>query len=100
MTYIKTAVHYTNSTAVAPQVFHIVLNYFLQTLPDQEHCYFLSTGRGAEGVLVDRIPFTHPSKVKHVLDVLRLQALFGTLISSCVRPNNKRGMVFSLYILG
>lgn len=39
-----------------------------------------------EGVLVGSIPFTHPAHVPQILVFLRQQALFNTLISSCVRP--------------
>ena len=39
-----------------------------------------------EGVLVGSIPFTHPVHVPQILVFLRQQALFNTLISSCVRP--------------
>ena len=39
-----------------------------------------------EGVLVCSIPFTHPAHVPQILVYLRQQALFNTLIASCVRP--------------
>lgn len=38
-----------------------------------------------EGVLVCSIPFTHPAHVPQILVYLRQQALFNTLIASCVR---------------
>ncbi|XP_032453242.1 mediator of RNA polymerase II transcription subunit 1 isoform X1 [Nasonia vitripennis] len=56
------------------------------SLPDQQHCYFMTENRNMEGVLVGSIPFTHPAHVPQILNVLRQQALFNTLISSCVRP--------------
>lgn len=43
------------------------------------------------GALVTSIPFTHPAHVPSILMVLREQALFNTIISSCVRPNSKQG---------
>ncbi|XP_017881102.1 mediator of RNA polymerase II transcription subunit 1-like [Ceratina calcarata] len=56
------------------------------TLPDQQHCYFMTENRSMEGVLVSSIPFTHPAHVPQILVFLRQQALFNTLIASCVRP--------------
>lgn len=48
-----------------------------------------------EGTLVTSIPFTHPAHVPNILMVLREQALFNTIISSCVRPNSKQGKSIS-----
>ncbi|KAF4519193.1 hypothetical protein B566_EDAN013486 [Ephemera danica] len=59
------------------------------TLPDQQHCYFLTEGRGLGAVLVQSIPFTHPAHVPQVLALLRQQALFNTLVASCVRPTGR-----------
>lgn len=39
-----------------------------------------------EGVLVSSIPFTHPGHVPQILVYLRQQALFNSLLASCVRP--------------
>ncbi|XP_057655941.1 mediator of RNA polymerase II transcription subunit 1 [Diorhabda carinulata] len=60
------------------------------TLPDQNHCYFMTESKNMEGVLVTTIPFTHPANVASILMILREQALFNTIISSCVRPNSKQ----------
>uniref|UniRef100_A0A6P7G505 Mediator of RNA polymerase II transcription subunit 1 n=2 Tax=Diabrotica virgifera virgifera TaxID=50390 RepID=A0A6P7G505_DIAVI len=60
------------------------------TLPDQNHCYFMTENKNMEGVLVTSIPFTHPANVGSILTILREQALFNTIISSCVRPNSKQ----------
>lgn len=94
------------------------------TLPDQQHCYFLSenpnmmvsllkyyqshgywlylatichclskmrhfnnTFMYLQGVEVLSIPFTEPSHVPKILRILRQQALFNTLVSSCIRAN-------------
>ncbi|XP_045477281.1 mediator of RNA polymerase II transcription subunit 1 isoform X2 [Harmonia axyridis] len=57
-------------------------------LPDQNHCYFMTDNKNVEGILVNSIPFTHPTKVAQILVLLRQQALFNTLISSCVRPKS------------
>ncbi|XP_039301513.1 mediator of RNA polymerase II transcription subunit 1-like [Nilaparvata lugens] len=59
------------------------------TLPDHTHCYFMTENRQLEGVLVTSIPFSHPSHVPKVIALLRQQALFNTLITSCIRPNAK-----------
>ncbi|OAD52651.1 Mediator of RNA polymerase II transcription subunit 1 [Eufriesea mexicana] len=56
------------------------------TLPDQQHCYFMTENKNMEGVLVCSIPFTHPAHVPQILVYLRQQALFNTLIATCVRP--------------
>ncbi|XP_033334430.2 mediator complex subunit 1 isoform X2 [Megalopta genalis] len=55
------------------------------SLPDQQHCYFMTENKNMEGVLVCSISFTHPAHVPQILVYLRQQALFNTLIASCVR---------------
>ncbi|XP_074040881.1 mediator complex subunit 1 [Leptinotarsa decemlineata] len=60
------------------------------TLPDQNHCYFLTENKNMNGVLVSNIPFTHPAHVASILMILREQALFNTIIGSCVRPDSKQ----------
>ena len=69
-----------------------------QTLPDQNHCYFFNGLNGVNGsspalsaVMVSRIPFTHPTNVPQILNFLRQQLLFNTLIGSCVKTNPKKG---------
>ncbi|CAH1971867.1 unnamed protein product [Acanthoscelides obtectus] len=59
-------------------------------LPDQNHCYFMTENKNMDGVLVTSIPFTHPAHVANILSILREQALFNIIISSCVRPNSKQ----------
>lgn len=63
---------------------------FFQTLPDQQHCYFL-TDSNLKGVFIQNIKFTHPSQVTRVIAFLRQQALFNCLIRSCVRPECQQG---------
>lgn len=46
----------------------------------------MTENKNMEGVLVCSIPFTHPAHVPQILVYLRQQALFNTLIASCVRP--------------
>ncbi|XP_059085634.1 mediator of RNA polymerase II transcription subunit 1-like [Tigriopus californicus] len=58
------------------------------TLPDQQHCYFLSDPPDFQGVMVSTIPFTHPNSVPSIIGHLRQQALFNTLIESCARVNS------------
>lgn len=62
------------------------------TLPDQTHCYFMTESRSMQGVLVSNIPFTHPAHVAQILVFLRQQALFNTLIASCIRPNSNQDL--------
>ncbi|KAK2159431.1 hypothetical protein LSH36_153g01015 [Paralvinella palmiformis] len=57
-------------------------------LPDQRHSYFLHSWPGGidpEGAIVTEIPFTHPTHVATILNYLRQQVLFNTIVSSCVR---------------
>lgn len=63
----------------------------LVTLPDQNHCYFMSENRSMNGVVAKSIPFTDTAHVSRIVQLLRQQALFNTLISSCVRHNNRSG---------
>lgn len=46
----------------------------------------MTENRNLEGVLVSSIPFTHPTHVPQILVYLRQQALFNSLLASCVRP--------------
>uniref|UniRef100_A0A8C9WRH9 Mediator of RNA polymerase II transcription subunit 1 n=1 Tax=Scleropages formosus TaxID=113540 RepID=A0A8C9WRH9_SCLFO len=64
---------------------------FYASLPGQQHCYFLNRdapvqdGRCLQGALVSKIPFRHPAQVPALLDVIRHQAAYNTLIGSCVK---------------
>lgn len=51
----------------------------------------MTENKNMDGILVHSIPFTHPSHVAQILVILRQQALFNTIIASCVRPNSKQG---------
>ncbi|CAG4956180.1 unnamed protein product [Colias eurytheme] len=61
-------------------------------LPDQWQCYFLCERRGLGGCVVSSVPFTHPSHVPQLLAALRQQALFNTLVASCVRAQTKQAV--------
>ncbi|KAL5278647.1 MED1 family protein [Megaselia abdita] len=58
-------------------------------LPDQNHCYFFTDARKLKATMVSSIPFTEPLQVPNIISLLRKQALFQTLISSCVRPQSR-----------
>ncbi|XP_030751629.1 mediator of RNA polymerase II transcription subunit 1 isoform X2 [Sitophilus oryzae] len=60
------------------------------TLPDQTHCYCMTENKNMNGIFVSNILFTHPAQVASILTVLREQALFNTVIGSCVRPNSRQ----------
>ncbi|KAK7009139.1 mediator of RNA polymerase II transcription subunit 1 [Biomphalaria glabrata] len=64
------------------------------SLPDQRHIYFLDGLNGVsqdlQGVMVSRIPFTHPTHVPQILNLLRQQLLFNIVLSSCIRPASKK----------
>ncbi|XP_027567786.2 mediator of RNA polymerase II transcription subunit 1-like isoform X1 [Pipra filicauda] len=61
---------------------------FFVSLPDcPKHCYFINKGSEKSdlaGALVSKIPFSHPKCVPGVIEILRHQVAYNTLISSCV----------------
>ncbi|NXI36783.1 MED1 polymerase, partial [Galbula dea] len=61
---------------------------FFVSLPDcPKHCYFINKGSektDLAGALVSKIPFSHPKCVPGLLEILRHQVAFNSLISSCV----------------
>uniref|UniRef100_A0A672FSD8 Mediator of RNA polymerase II transcription subunit 1 n=1 Tax=Salarias fasciatus TaxID=181472 RepID=A0A672FSD8_SALFA len=65
--------------------------HFYSVLPDQQHCYFMNgdapvqDGHSLQGALVSKIPFRHPAQVPILLDIIRHQAAYNTLIGSCVK---------------
>ncbi|ROL47992.1 Mediator of RNA polymerase II transcription subunit 1 [Anabarilius grahami] len=67
---------------------------FYASLPGQQHCYFLNgdapvqDGRCLQGALVSKIPFRHPAQVPALLDIIRHQAAYNTLIGSCVKKTH------------
>lgn len=67
----------TKRSGTQNQAFHV-------KLPDQDHTYHMNGGQ-RQGAIVSSIPFTHPTHVPPVLELLRQQSLFNALISSCVR---------------
>jgi len=80
-------------------------NYYIQviclsfqTLPDQQHCYFMTESKNLEGILVSNIPFSHPAHVPQILVLLRQQALFNVLVSSCIRSASKHGMFCFIFL--
>ncbi|KAI6075259.1 Mediator of RNA polymerase II transcription subunit 1-like isoform X1 [Aix galericulata] len=59
-----------------------------------KHCYFINTGSGKSdlaGALVSKIPFTHPKCVPDVIEILRHQMAYNSLISSCVSEKHTNG---------
>ncbi|XP_026097989.1 mediator of RNA polymerase II transcription subunit 1 isoform X1 [Carassius auratus] len=64
---------------------------FYTSLPGQQHCYFLNgdapvqDGRSLQGAYISKIPFRHPAQVPALLDIIRHQAAYNTLIGSCVK---------------
>ncbi|XP_077870288.1 uncharacterized protein LOC100374848 [Saccoglossus kowalevskii] len=87
--------HYsTNQSSTCPDKTSSYTTFFV-TLPDQHHCYFInecSCAHDLKGIIVSKIAFTHPAHVPQILMYLRQQAVYNTLISSCVRNNSKQGM--------
>ncbi|KAF1572332.1 UNVERIFIED_CONTAM: Mediator of RNA polymerase II transcription subunit 1, partial [Eudyptes pachyrhynchus] len=61
---------------------------FFVSLPDcPKHCYFINKGSEKSdlaGALVSKIPFSHPKCVHGVIEILRHQVAYNSLISSCV----------------
>ncbi|KAL3832553.1 hypothetical protein ACJMK2_024187 [Sinanodonta woodiana] len=70
-------------------------NELYVTLPDQNHVYYINNVSGGclgeMGAVVTKIPFTHPTSVAKVLNALRQQLLFNTVISSCIRHSASQG---------
>ncbi|XP_038128567.1 mediator of RNA polymerase II transcription subunit 1 [Cyprinodon tularosa] len=68
--------------------------HFYSILPDQQHCYFLNgdapvhDGHSLQGAMVSKIPFRHPAQVPLLLDIIRHQAAYNTLIGSCVKQTS------------
>ncbi|XP_038248834.1 mediator of RNA polymerase II transcription subunit 1-like isoform X3 [Dermochelys coriacea] len=64
---------------------------FFVSLPDcPKHSYFINKGTeklGTTGALVSKIPFTHPKCVPAIIEILRHQVTYNTLIGSCVSEN-------------
>uniref|UniRef100_A0A4W3IU76 Mediator of RNA polymerase II transcription subunit 1 n=2 Tax=Callorhinchus milii TaxID=7868 RepID=A0A4W3IU76_CALMI len=64
---------------------------FYASLPGQQHCYFLNkdapihNGRCLQGTLLHKIPFRHPGQVPQILELIRPQVVYNTLIGSCVK---------------
>ncbi|XP_060104148.1 mediator of RNA polymerase II transcription subunit 1-like isoform X2 [Heteronotia binoei] len=65
-----------------------VNNFFVVCLPDcPKHCYYINNGTGAScltGAVVSKLPFTHLQYVPDIIEVLRHQAAYNTLVSSCI----------------
>ncbi|XP_066441539.1 mediator of RNA polymerase II transcription subunit 1-like [Eleutherodactylus coqui] len=62
---------------------------FVVSLSDSpKHCYVMNSQLENEnamiGALVNKIPFIHPSHVPSILEVLRHQAAYNTLLNSCI----------------
>ncbi|GFO06221.1 mediator of RNA polymerase ii transcription subunit 1 [Plakobranchus ocellatus] len=74
------------------------------SLPDQQHTYFLDGLNGGshdqQGVMVSRIPFTHPTHVPQILNLMRQQLLFNIIISSFIRTgkpkDSEKSVVFEV----
>lgn len=68
------------------------------TLADQSHCYFISDNTDTNGSVINSIQFTEPSQVTQIIKLLRQQALFNSLIASCVRKQSAR-LDFDSYMI-
>lgn len=78
---------------------------FYTVLPDQNHCYYVNNDdivngclKGTNfstflsGILIETIPFTHPTHVSRILVYLRQQVLFNVILGSVIRQLNiKKG---------
>jgi len=67
----------------------------LQTLPDQQHVYYLNCASqgvlSGTGCLLHKIPFSHPTSVPNVLNLLRQQLVFNSALQSIIRPQARQG---------
>ncbi|XP_068090622.1 mediator of RNA polymerase II transcription subunit 1-like [Hyperolius riggenbachi] len=58
--------------------------HYIVSLPDcVDHCYVLNSGP-VFGKLVYKIPFTHPDQVLSILEIMRHQVAYNTLLYSCI----------------
>ena len=71
---------------------YLIKMNFLQTLPDQSHCYFLMDHESLQGYTIKRIPFAHPSNLIGIVAILRQQAVFNAIVGSCVRTTGIQGI--------
>ena len=67
-------------------------------LPDQKHsyalhCYADSGDDDQVGALVSKVPLLHPKDVARVIQLLRQQALYNCVLSSCVRQHKDTATV-------
>ncbi|XP_068148456.1 mediator of RNA polymerase II transcription subunit 1 isoform X2 [Drosophila tropicalis] len=97
---------FSSSTSTPPGPATTVLNLIVQTaskqairntqrglyvnLPKETHCYFFTDNRKLQGTLISSLPFTEPAQVPKIMAFLKKQALFYTLLSSCVREQQKQ----------
>ncbi|XP_017072401.1 mediator of RNA polymerase II transcription subunit 1 isoform X2 [Drosophila eugracilis] len=95
-----------DATSTPPSPPSTVLNLIVQTaskqaikntqrglyvnLPKETHCYFFTDNRKLQGTLVTSLPFTEPAQVPRIVAFLKKQALFYTLLASCVREQQKQ----------
>ena len=75
-----------------------IFDISFQTLPDQSHCYFLSDHDSLNGYVVKKIPFSHPAQVPRILAILRKQAVFNAILSSCIRTSGIQGTTCFFFI--
>ncbi|XP_055383507.1 mediator of RNA polymerase II transcription subunit 1 [Condylostylus longicornis] len=69
------------------------------TLPDQNHCYYFTENKKITGSVITNVPYTEPSQVPKILTALKHQALFFSLLSSCIRTGDKQCNLESTTIL-
>ncbi|KAF4801464.1 mediator of RNA polymerase II transcription subunit 1-like protein [Turdus rufiventris] len=73
---------------------------FFVSLPDcPKHCYFINKGSeksGLAGALVSKVPFSHPKCVPGIIEILRHQMAYNTLISSCVSEKHINEVVIDV----
>lgn len=68
---------------------------FYTHLPDQIHSYYVNDGGSAmKSILVDKIPFAHPTNVSRILKELRQQILFNVILMSVIREDNSENSKF------
>lgn len=52
----------------------------------------MTESKSMDGILINNIPFTHPCHVPQILGFLRQQALFNSVVASCIRPCSKQDL--------
>ena len=66
----------------------------MQQLTDETQVYYI-TELDYKGVELTKIPFTHPSHIPFIIDILRKQLLLNVLLLSCMKRTCSNACMFA-----